>query len=148
MSAYLSTEVALSIWYQIKLDGWDVGAFTHCTGLGAEVVTETREEGGNNEVVWTLPTRLRYPNITLTRPLGKDSERVAPLFARMVTEGYRPGTATIVAMTADGTEVARWGLLGVVPVRWTGPQLAPEDHRVVTETLEIAHHGFTSPGAG
>ena len=45
-------------------------------------------------------------------------------------------------MRADGTVVAEWSLLDVVPVRWTGPALSADQPKVLTETLEIAHHGF------
>ena len=37
----------------------------------------------------------------------------------------------------------RWRLLGLVPVRWTGPSLNLDSPKVATETLELAHHGFT-----
>jgi hypothetical protein len=39
--------------------------------------------------------------------------------------------------------VARWGLIDVLPVRWTGPTLDPAAPAVATEVLEITHHGFT-----
>ncbi len=45
-------------------------------------------------------------------------------------------------MTTKGNVVASWGLEGVVPVRWTGPSLTPDQPKIVSETLEIAHHGF------
>ena len=31
-----------------------------------------------------------------------------------------------------------------LPVRWTGPSLNSDQPKVLTETLEIAHHGFTT----
>ena len=34
---------------------------------------EQREEGGNNGFVWQLPTRMKYTNIKLSRPIGPDS---------------------------------------------------------------------------
>jgi len=43
-------------------------------------------------------------------------------------------------------ESHRWDLLGVVPVRWTGPSLTSDQPKVLTETLEIAHHGFQVKG--
>ena len=48
----------------------DLGTFSTCEGLGCEVVIESREEGGNNSFIWQLPTRLKYPNITLTGRWG------------------------------------------------------------------------------
>ena len=62
--------------------------------------------------------------------------------SRMAT-GVVPKTANIWAMTAERKVVASWGLLGVIPVRWSGPSLNLDSPKVATETLEIAHHGFT-----
>ena len=42
--------------------------------------------------------------------------------------------------------VAKWSLLGVIPVRWTGPSLNFDTVKVATETLEIAHHGILPAG--
>lgn len=136
-------DTAVSVYYIVALDDQALGQFSSCEGLGCEVVVETREEGGNNDFVWQLPTRLKYPNITLTRPLGRDTEKIARWFASMTT-GYKRCTGTIEAMRTDGTKIARWDLYDVVPVRWKGPSLNPDQPKVVIETLEIAHHGFVT----
>ncbi|GAB2484530.1 phage tail protein [Jatrophihabitans fulvus] len=145
MAVLQDVDTAVSVTFVVKLDDVELGAFSSCDGLGAEVVMETRDEGGNNGFVWQLPTRLKYPNVKLTRPLGKDTSKIADWFATMAT-GYERKTATIEAKTADGQLVAQWGLLDVVPVRWTGPSLSPDSPKVLTETIEIAHHGFVPSG--
>ncbi|MGH3754338.1 MAG: phage tail protein [Pseudonocardiaceae bacterium] len=137
---------AVSVCFVVTIDQESLGAFNSCEGLGMEVVMEQREEGGNNTAVWQLPTRLKYPNIKLSRPITKDTEKVAKWFASVAT-GVGPKTGSITAMTLDGTKVARWSLLDVVPVRWTGPSLNPDSPKVATETVEIAHHGFLPPQA-
>ena len=141
-------EPAVSVCFSVRIDDDELGWFNTCEGLGLEVVIEQREEGGNNGFVWQLPTRIKYPNIKLTRPLTKDTEQVAKWFARTIAGGAARGapqkTGSICAMRADGSVVAEWNLLAVVPVRWTGPSLSTESPKVSTETLEIAHHGFTS----
>jgi phage tail-like protein len=139
------TTLAVGIRYRISLDDWNLGLFSACSGLGCEVTVETREEGGNNASVWQFPTRLRYPNVTFTRPLNRDSAKIGEWFTKMVTNGFTFGTATIDAMTADGTEVAQFGLMGIIPVRWSGPTLSTDDPNVVVESVEIAHHGFVPP---
>jgi phage tail-like protein len=137
------TDTAVSVRYLVKLDEADLGTFSSCEGLGIEVVLESREEGGNNGFVWQFPTRLKYPNIKLTRPLGAESAAVVTWMSKLMS-GYHRGTGTISAMTAAGKTVVVWSLDGVVPVRWTGPALTPDSPKVVTETLEIAHHGMTA----
>ena len=145
MTQLQDVDTAVSVQYIVKIDGADLGSFSTCEGIGCEVVLETREEGGNNGYVWQLPTRIKFPNIKLSRPLGKDTQQVAKWVSSMIT-GYQRQTATIRAMTSKGTLVAEWSLHDVVPVRWTGPQLNPDQPKVLTETLEIAHHGFLPTG--
>lgn len=131
----------LSVCFALKIDNNELGTFNSCEGLGCEVVIEQREEGGNNTFVWQLPTRLKYSNVKLTRPLGADTAKVAKWFASM-TGGVKRCTATIQVKSNDDTVVATWELDGVVPVRWSGPSLNLDSPKVATETIEIAHHGF------
>lgn len=145
MTAPNEDDPAVTVCFAVSIDDDSLGTFNSCEGLGIEVVLETREEGGNNGMVWQLPSRLKYPNVKLSRPLGKQTVNVAQWFTSMVN-GVEPKTATISAMTLDGTVIARWGLQGVVPVRWTGPSLNLDSPKVATETIEIAHHGFLPAG--
>ena len=142
-----NTDPAVSVCFTVRIDDDDLGWFNTCEGLGLEVVIEQREEGGNNGFVWQLPTRIKYPNIKLSRPLTKDTALVAKWFSATLGGGRSPATGrnktgSISAMTLSGTLVARWGLRDVVPVRWTGPSLNLDSPKVATETIEIAHHGF------
>jgi phage tail-like protein len=134
-------EAAVAVCYVVKIDDEELGAFSSCDGLGCEFVMETREEGGNNGMVWQLPSRIKYGNVKLTRPVTKDSAKITKWFAGMAA-GIKRKTATIEARTLEGTVIASWGLDGVVPVRWSGPQLSGDSPKVATETLELAHHGF------
>lgn len=142
----VDTDPAVSVCFSVKIDGRPLGTFISCDGLGCEVVIEQREEGGNQRFVHQLPGRLKFTNVKFTRPINRDTEKVASWFAGMA-DGFSRATAEIVAQTQDGTKVAVWSLTGVIPVRWTGPQLSVDSAKVATETLEIAHHGFLS-GAG
>lgn len=137
---------AVSVCFSVQIDKYKLGTFTSCDGLGCEVVIEQREEGGNQRFVHQLPGRLKYTNVKLTRPINGDTENVAKWFAGMANKVERT-VAEIVARTQDGKAVAKWSLVDVIPVRWTGPQLNVDSPKVATETLEIAHHGFLS-GAG
>ncbi len=85
--------------------------FNSCEGLGFEIVIEQREEGGNNAMVWQLPTRMKYTNVKLTRPIGADSAKLTSWFAGMMN-GVKPTTMVISAMTVDET-----GRRGMVALR-------------------------------
>ncbi|MDG9695417.1 phage tail protein [Streptomyces sp. DH17] len=131
-----------TIWFTLTIDGESLGYFNGCEGLSSQVEIEQRQEGGNNGFVWQLPTRVCYSNIRLTRPLTPDTAKVAKWISSVQTGIKRP-TAQISALRADGSLVARWGLIEVLPVSWQGPSLDPASPAVATEVLEIAHHGFT-----
>jgi phage tail-like protein len=79
--------------------------------------------------------------VKFTRPVNADSSKVASWMASMVGNITRR-TATIEAMSADGTVVCSWDLHRVIPVKWTGPSFNTDGPKVATETLEMAHHGF------
>jgi len=136
-------EPAVSVCFAVTIDDNKLGTFNSCEGLGVEIVIEQREEGGQNGFVWQLPTRIKYSTIKLSRPLCQDTTEVMTWLASMTT-GVKPQTASIAAMTAERKIVAQWGLLGVIPVRWTGPSLNLDSPKVAMETLELAHHGFTA----
>ena len=137
---------AVTACFVVKIDDADLGAFNSCEGLGVEVVMEQREEGGNNGLVWQLPTRIKYSNIKLSRPISSDTNAVIDWLTKLPVE-IAEHTATIEARTADNETVATWSLAGVVPVKWSGPSLSLDSPKVATETLEIAHHGFKAGGS-
>ncbi|GAA2158231.1 MULTISPECIES: phage tail protein [Glycomyces] len=138
---------AVAVSFVVSIDDEDLGSFNSCDGLGCEIVMEQREEGGNNGYVWQLPTRIKYSNVKLSRPLTEQSAKIAAWFGSMAS-GIERKTATIEARTAEGKVIARWALVDVVPVKWSGPQLSLDSAKVAIETLELAHHGFLAPGSG
>jgi phage tail-like protein len=134
-------DLAFAIYFTVEVGGQDLGGWTKCEGLGCEVVLEQREEGGNNGFVWQLPTRIKYTNIKLTRPVGKDSTKLTEWLAGFAS-GVQMQSAEITVRGSDGQIVTTWSLDRVLPVRWTGPSLDPDSPKIATETVELAHHGF------
>ncbi|HET7487967.1 MAG TPA: phage tail protein [Acidimicrobiales bacterium] len=137
----VSGNPAVAYTFKVEIDGMTLGLWNSFEGLGLEVTIETREEGGNNQFIYQLPGRLKYPNVKISRPLGKDSAKVATWFASMA-DGVKRKTAKVTALGPDNAEIVSWSLDGVVPVRWTGPSFNVETLKVATETLELAYHGF------
>jgi phage tail-like protein len=140
-------DTAVSVYFEVRVDGHELGAFTGCDGLGCEIVVEQREEGGVNSFVHQLPGRIKYTNVKLTRPVNPDTGKIAAWFASM-NGTVRRTQAEIIAKSNDAKPVFAWTLTGVIPVRWTGPSLSAESAKVATETLELAHHGFLHTGEG
>ena len=99
-------KTAVSVRYVVQLDESNLGEFTGCEGLGVEVVLETREEGGNNTFVWQFPTRLKYPNIKLSRPVYEGSSDKVLNWILSTTSGMKRSTGTIIAKNSKGAVVA------------------------------------------
>ena len=137
-------DAAIAVLFKVFIDGQDIGFWNSFEGLGMETSIETREEGGNNAFVHQLPGRIKFTNVKLTRPINADSAQVAAWFSGMVKKVTHT-TAQIVAVDTEDKVIAQWGLIGVVPVRWTGPSFNVENPKMALETLELAHHGFVDP---
>ncbi|WP_158887985.1 phage tail protein [Amycolatopsis anabasis] len=135
---------ASTVFFRLTIGGDDLGSFNSCSGLGAEVEMEQFQEGGNNGFVWQLPSRIRWSNITLTRPVTADTAKVTRWINSIVRRVERKD-GEIVALRPDLTPIARWQVLGIVPVRWQGPDFDPSRSEAAVERLEIAHHGL-QPG--
>ena len=126
MTQTQDVDTAVGVCFVVKIDDTNLGAFTSCEGMGCEVVMETREEGGNNAYVWQLPTRLKYGNIKLSRPLGADTSKLAAWVSSMASrlraqDRSDPGDA--------GRRHRRRGV--VVDRRGPGPVDRPEpQHRL------------------
>jgi phage tail-like protein len=58
----------------------------------------------------------------------------------------KPQTMAVTAMAANGDNITTWSLVGVVPVKWTGPSLDIMSNAISTETLEIAYQEISIIG--
>jgi phage tail-like protein len=141
---------ATSATFTVEVDGVPIGRFTEVNGLEVTLETEEFKEGGVNDYVHHLPTRLSWPNITLKRGITFEnllytwfSSSVGKKFARTGKAGASRSVA-ITLVSATGKRLRSWELEDAYPVKWTGPTFATESSDFATEQLEIAHSGFTA----
>ncbi|MWA07833.1 phage tail protein [Streptomyces sp. BA2] len=143
--ARTGSDPARSHHFRLTIDGQDLGRFTSCEGLACSVEVEEFAEGGSNGFSWYLPKRLAYPPLLLSRPVHPGVRQAVSWVTAAVAERRRT-TGEIAALTNGGAVLARWGLLGVVPVSWSGPSFDVRSATAAMEVLEIVHHGFFEPG--
>lgn len=136
------TDPALSIRFDVEVDGVDIGSWTECSGLGAEFEVFEWAEGGNNGFVHQLPGRIKFAHVTLGRAIDHQSANLAAWFSDLQHSVSRK-TAAIKAYDGNKREIATWNLGGVWPVKYSGPSLSSEGSGVAKETLELSHNGFT-----
>jgi phage tail-like protein len=132
----------LTLCFKVTLDDQtDLGSWTKCEGLTVEYEIQEVKEGGNNEYIHRFPGRTKYQNLKLTRPIDKDTQKVADWLASVASDPKR-STAEIAILDGGGGTVAKWRLQGIYPVRWSGPTLDTGTNAVALEVLELVHNGF------
>lgn len=138
---------ALNVTYKCTVDGFiPLGTWTKIDGLGFEFAVEPFREGGVNGYEHKIIGPCRYSNVRLTRPVDESSMLVQTWISGNLM-AVVPQTMSIAALNAAGDEITSWSLMGVVPVKWTGPSLDIQGNGVATETLEIAYEQIMGLGA-
>ena len=130
-----------AIWFELKITpkNTPVGYFTEVSGLTAEIETMTYNEGGRNEYVHRLPTRMKHPNLVLKRGITTLKDLQA-WFADSYM-GPRRTTVTLTMLNEHNDKIRVWSFANAYPVKWTGPQFNSSQNSVATEAIEIVHDG-------
>jgi phage tail-like protein len=126
--------------FTVQLPGVDIGRFRECTGLAAEIEVKDYNEGGVNDRVHKLPTRMKYPNLVLKRGVTFEDALLNWLWETQ--SKVTPTAVTVSLMGPDGKPVRSWSFADAFPVKWTGPNLNANSNSVATESLEIVHNGL------
>jgi phage tail-like protein len=118
----------------------NIGRFSECTGISVEVETKEYMEGGSNDFVHKLPTRVKYPNLVLKRGVTHEEALLQWFFESRFTPQRKDMT---ISLLGPGTQVVRsWVFMNAYPVKWTGPNLNATSNAVASESLEIVHNGL------
>ena len=129
-----------AIWFKLEIQGQSVGYFTEASGLNAEVETMTYNEGGRNEFVHKLPSRMKHPNLVLKRGLTLKSD-----LEKWVEDSFNGPARREITLTMYNEEadiIRTWNFKNAYPVKWTGPQFNAGQNTLATESIEIVHDGI------
>jgi phage tail-like protein len=127
-------------WFELTVSGQSVGYYTEVSGLSAEVEVMTYTEGGNNEFVHHLPTRVKHPNLVLKR--GMTNTDALERWFRQTHVETRLSDVTLTMKDTENTTVRQWQFANAFPVKWTGPTFSATQSQVATETIELVHQGI------
>jgi phage tail-like protein len=130
--------------FEVKIPSLDiqVGYFTQVQGLSAQVDVMEYPEGGRNDFVHKLPTRIKHTNLTLKRGLTKEGALLS-WFHKTVVKA-EPASMSLTLYDSNGVQIQTWSFAGAYPVKWTGPDANAGGNELMTESLEIAHQGAAS----
>jgi phage tail-like protein len=149
-SLWLGGEPAIASRFLLEVDGVEIGIFKEVRGLEVTVPTEDIREGGQNDFVYKVPTRMVWSNIVLRRGVTQ-SDALLEWLSKSSGEGFASNqnkvtrcTGAITAINQHLDRLRSWDLAGVLPVRWKGPDFGIERREALEEELEISHQGFRS----
>jgi phage tail-like protein len=128
------------------LKSLQVGFFTQATGLSLQIDVLEYLEGGRNDMVHKLPSRVKQGNITLKRGLTTEEAMLAWFKASVAA--VSPTDLAITLYDSAGNPKRAWSFAQAYPVKWTVSDFNAGGTEVMTESLEIAHQGMASSGMG
>ena len=129
--------------FQVAIPGLNivVGYFTSISGFSSQVDVFEYPEGGRNDFVHRLPSRIKQGNITLKRGITAEKALLA-WYTKTVVQ-VQVENMSITLFDATSTRVQTWSFRNAYPVKWTGADLSAAGNEFLTESLEIAHNGMT-----
>ena len=131
-----------AIWFELKLTpkSAPIGYFTEVSGLTSELEVMTYNEGGKNDGVHKLPTRMKHPNLVLKR--GVTTVKDLQQWAQESFMGPDRKEITLTMYNEQLEKIRIWSFKNAYPVKWTGPSFNSAQSTVATEVIEIAHDGI------
>ena len=135
--------------FLFKIGELEIGAFTEVSGLSVQIDVEELAEGGQNAYTHKLLGRMKWPNLVFKRGLTNTDALFSWLLEHsgdgFTAAGNKTGTGStgsISVLTANGKPFRTWSVIGVKPVKWSGPRLAASSRDLAVEELEVCHSGF------
>ena len=131
-----------AIWFELKLTpkSTPIGYFTEVSGLNSELEVMTYNEGGKNDGVHKLPTRMKHPNLVLKRGVTAVKD-----LQQWTLDSYMGPARKEVTLTMYNEalqKVRTWSFKNAYPVKWTGPNFNAGQSAIATESIEIVHDGI------
>ena len=143
-----TTDPVAELRFQVKLPvpGGTIGRFQECTGLSADLEVKEYAEGGVNDFMHKLPTRVKWPNIVLKRGVTHEKALLEWFWATRTSGQASNVLEVTINLLGPGNQspVRTWVFWDAFPVKWEGPHLNAGSNSIATESLEIAHKGLVS----
>lgn len=112
------------------------------TGIEVDIAAVLTREGSDLTSAQKQPGQLSYTNLVLQRPLTKDLTFWVWI-QEVIAGSPSEKSMTVTLLDSRQAPAIKWAFKNAFPVRWTGPALNALSNDVATETLEVAHSGFS-----
>lgn len=135
------TDVITSFHFYLSDAPTPTAIFTEVSGLEVEITVDTQEEGGINDHVWKLPSRVKVSDVTLRNGITTSND-LWDWFADVLRGVYSRKNVSIVIVNQLQEPVQAWNFFQALPIKWTGPQLKADQSVGLIQTLVLTHNGM------
>lgn len=144
-------------YFNLKFNGLtaaDVDAsFKEVKGLSYEMSTQELKEGGENRFHHTLPGRMKYSNLELSRGLVVWSSPVFTWIKENMAGAPLKVTPKNIVLnllnTGSANPLASWSFVRAYPIKWSIPNgFESTSNSVVIESLTLAYQYFEADFSG
>ena len=127
--------------FMVEIGGVSRGIFTEVSGMDSTIDVTEHGTGGGNGLMTKLPGMTKFSNIVLKWGVTDDLT-LYQWHRRAALGDVERKNGSIVALNAQGTQIARWNFINAWPNKYTGPTFNGENSEVAVETMELAHEGI------
>ena len=132
--------------FALEIQGKVTGCFLDCSGLGSEheVIEKKLVDDKGNQVLVTIPGRMKWQQITLKRGIASEDMQLWK-WRKEVEDGNVEGAradGSIMMLDQHRNIKARWDFENAWPAKVTGPQLKSDSNDIGVEELTISHTGL------
>lgn len=117
--------------------------FQAVSGLNVEYDTESFKEGGENRFEHKLPTRTKYPDMSLKRGMLTDSKVIDWCLKALQNRQFDPVQIQVTLLNEKHEPLRTWSVFNAWPRKWQVSDLNAQENSVVIETLELSYSHFT-----
>lgn len=115
--------------------------FQEVSGLSMSLETEPLNEGGN-EIVYQLPTRIKYENVVLKRGMIPAKSKIAKWCRETLDKGISQkielkNLKIELLSPTKMKPLMKWSIEGAYPVKWEISSLNAQESAIVFETMEF-----------
>lgn len=135
--------------FHFKVEFLEIGAnnndirFQSVSGLNVEYDTETFKEGGEIRFEHKLPTRTKYPDLSLKRGMLNDSGVIKWCLNALQNREFKPAEINVTLLNEKHEPIKTWHIHRAWPRKWAVSDLNAQENSLVVETLEISYSHFT-----
>lgn len=140
---------ATSYRFDVFVGSMGLGEWSKCDGLTIDYQVTTYQTAMNPDEnnmasprFWNYLSRPTYKEISLTRPCNAIGMHRTAAWLQKMWYSPIPEAGHIVLYDASHLPVYTWGLIGVVPAKWSGPNLDIDGGKIALETLVLSHEGW------